>query len=82
MYRNSDIVLGDEPVSSIDPHQANSVLQIIKQSAATVILSLHDVQLAIEHFDRIIGLREGRVVFDLPSEEVGPEMLTDLYTPC
>ncbi len=82
MYRSSDIVLGDEPVASIDPHQANSVLQIIKQSAATVVLSLHDVQLAIELFHRIVGLREGRVIFDLSSEEVEREMLADLYKPC
>ena len=47
LYRGGDILLGDEPVSSIDPHQANAVLRLIKQSAATVVLSLHDVDLAL-----------------------------------
>jgi len=82
IYRGSDILLGDEPVSSIDPHQANSVLQTIKESAATVVLSLHDVDLALELFDRIIGLRAGRVAFDLSSSEVKESTLDDLFRPC
>ncbi len=82
LYRNSPVLLGDEPVSSIDPHQANTVLQIIKERAATVVLSLHDVGLALELFDRIVGLRAGRIAFDLPSAEVSEPMLGDLFTPC
>ena len=82
IYRNSSVLLGDEPVSSIDPHQANAVLQIIKGSSETVVLSLHDVDLALELFDRIVGLRAGRIVFDLPSAEVSEPMLADLFKPC
>ena len=82
IYRNSSVLLGDEPVSSIDPHQANAVLQIIKGSSETVVLSLHDVDLALELFDRIVGLRAGRIVFDLPSAEVSGPMLADLFKPC
>lgn len=82
IYRNSSVLLGDEPVSSIDPHQANAVLQIIKGSSKTVVLSLHDIDLALELFDRIIGLRAGRIAFDLPSAEVSEPMLADLFKPC
>jgi phosphonate transport system ATP-binding protein len=82
IYRGSDIVLGDEPVASIDPHQANAVLQYLRESAETVILSLHDVELALEYFDRIVGLRDGNVVFDLPCGQVDHTLLTDLYRPC
>ena len=82
IYRSSDIVLADEPVASIDPHQANAVLQCLKGSAETVILSLHDVELALEFFDRIIGLRDGQVVFDLPGAQVDHTLLSDLYRPC
>ena len=82
IYRGSEIVLGDEPVSSIDPHQANAVLNIIKDSAPTVVLSLHDVDLALELFDRIVGLRDGRIFFDLPSADVEQNMLAELYEPC
>ena len=79
IYRRSSIILGDEPVSAIDPHQAGGLLGLVKSSADTVILAMHDVQLALAAFPRVIGLREGRVVLDLPSEEVGEDTLADLY---
>ena len=79
IYRRSPIILGDEPVSAIDPHQAGTVLQLIVQSAPTVVLAMHDVQLAIEHFPRIVGLRDARVCFDLPASEVDERTLFDLY---
>ena len=79
IYRDSSIILGDEPVSAIDPHQAGALLDAIKKSADTVVLAMHDVQLALATFPRIIGLRQGRVVLDLPSEEVGEDTLVELY---
>ena len=79
IYRRSSIILGDEPVSAIDPHQADGLLELVKSSADTVILAMHDVQLALAAFPHVIGLREGRVFLDLPSEEVGEDTLADLY---
>ena len=79
VFRDSQILLGDEPVSAIDPHQAGRVLELIKQSASTVVLAMHDVQLALEHFPRAIALRDGQIVFDLPAEQVDPETLGHLY---
>ena len=79
IYRHSSIILGDEPVSAIDPHQAGGLLRVIKKSAGTVVLAMHDVQLALATFPRIIGLRQGKVVLDLPSEEVGEDTLVELY---
>ena len=79
VYRGCPIILGDEPVSSIDPHQAGTVLQLILQSAPTVVLAMHDVQLALEHFPRIVGLKDTKVCFDLPASEVDEGTLADLY---
>lgn len=79
IYRRSSILLGDEPVSAIDPHQAGGLLRLIKDSALTVVLAMHDVQLALATFPRIIGLRNGSVVLDLSSEEVDEDTLVDLY---
>jgi len=79
---NVDVLLGDEPVSSIDPHQANTVLQLIRERVSTVVLSLHDVGLALELFDRIIGLRAGRIEFDMTGDHVDRQMLAELYRPC
>ena len=82
VYRGVDVLLGDEPVSSIDPHQANTVLQLIRERVSTVVLSLHDVGLALELFDRIIGLRAGRIEFDMTGDHVDRQMLAELYRPC
>ncbi len=82
VYRAADILLGDEPVSSIDPHQAGAVLDLLKQRSNTLILAMHDVRLALGHFDRILGLRLGKIVFDLPGGKVDNKTLTDLYRPC
>ena len=79
VYRGSDVILADEPVSAIDPHQAGAVLELIK-SARTAVLAMHDVQLALQHFPRIVGLRDGGVFFDRPSADVDDKILTELYS--
>ena len=79
VYRGSDVSLADEPVSAIDPHQAGAVLELIK-SACTAVLAMHDVQLALQHFPRIVGLRDGGVFFDRPSADVDDKILTELYS--
>jgi phosphonate transport system ATP-binding protein len=68
-----DIVLADEPVASLDPKIARDILALIRDAAAergaTVVCSLHQVDLAREFADRIVGLRAGRVIFDdVPAE--------------
>jgi len=79
LYRQGSVLLGDEPVSSIDPHQAETVLNLLRNSFQTVILSLHTVHLSLESFGRIVGLRNGRILFDLPGNEVQNSHLTRLY---
>ena len=82
IYRGGDAVLGDEPVSAMDPHQAGAVLRLLVQRSGTLVLAMHDVQLALKHFGRIVGLRNGRMIFDLPSEQVDDHILADLYQAC
>ena len=82
IYRASDVMFADEPVSSVDPHQAGAVLDLIMKSQRTVILSLHAVELALQYARRIIGLRLGSIVFDLPAKQVSDSHLTQLYQPC
>lgn len=78
MYRGEDILLADEPVSSVDPHQADAVMELIIQTE-TVIMSLHAVEVALKFAERIIGLREGQLLFDLPAAQVTPTLLRELY---
>ncbi|MCZ6680921.1 MAG: ATP-binding cassette domain-containing protein [Candidatus Poribacteria bacterium] len=79
MYRGEGILLADEPISSVDPHQAGTVMELIMQNAETVIVSLHAVEFALKFAKRIIGLSNGEVQFDLPAEKVTLTMLKELY---
>jgi phosphonate transport system ATP-binding protein len=73
----------DEPLSSLDPTRARQALSALIDSAhargATLVTTLHQVDVALERFPRIIGLKAGRLVFDLPSHAVTREMLVVLY---
>lgn len=77
------VLLADEPVASLDPTRADSVLGMLGEWARTeerlVVTSLHDPALARHHFDRIVGIRSGRVVFDVPSARLSAALLDSLY---
>ena len=79
LFHGGDALLGDEPVSAVDEHQARSVLAAINAAFGTVILAMHDMTLALEFADRIIGLDYGRVVMDAPAAGLTRADLTPLY---
>lgn len=79
LYQNAPIVLGDEPVSSLDPKNARTVIEKLMHKDKTVILSLHNVELALEYSERIIALKQGKLQFDLPASEVSKSQIKDLY---
>ena len=54
IYRGEDILLADEPISSVDPLQADTVMEIIIQNTETVVLSLHAVEFALKFAQRIM----------------------------
>lgn len=73
----------DEPLSALDPMRARMAMTALVNLAAehqvTLVATLHQVDMALAHFPRIIGLRDGQLVFDLPSAQVSPERLAHLY---
>lgn len=77
------VVLADEPVASLDPQISRDILSLLKEAArelnATVICSLHQVDLAREFGDRIVGMRSGEIVFDGAPEEFDDQRLNRLY---
>ena len=77
------LFLVDEPLSALDPARAQqaitSLTQAAQQRGATLITTLHHVEMALHHFPRIVGLRGGALVFDLPAAQVTPERLHQLY---
>ncbi|MFJ4248270.1 phosphonate transport system ATP-binding protein [Pseudomonas helmanticensis] len=83
LYQAPQILLADEPVSAMDPVMAGHTLSILSRHArehnVTLVASLHAVDLALSHFPRIIGLRDGQIFFDSPSGQVSADMLDALY---
>jgi phosphonate transport system ATP-binding protein len=73
----------DEPLSSLDPARAQqaigALVQIAREQGITLLATLHHVEMALAHFARIIGLRDGRVSFDLPAAQVSDDHLERLY---
>jgi phosphonate transport system ATP-binding protein len=73
----------DEPLSALDPMRARMAMTALVGLAAerqvTLVATLHQVDMALAHFPRIVGLRGGQLVFDLPSAQVSREHLAHLY---
>jgi len=64
LHQGGALVLGDEPVSAVDSYQSLTVMDALHERFATVVLAMHDVDLALRYASRIIGLKQGRVVLD------------------
>ena len=83
LYQQPLALLVDEPVSFIDPARGRVVLELLtgqaRERGLTLVASLHDPGLAREHFDRIVGLRAGKVVLDVSAAELTEEQLELLY---
>jgi len=73
----------DEPLSALDPTRAEQAITALTAAARergiTLMATMHQVDTALAHFDRIVGLRDGAVAFDLPTAQVGREQLLQLY---
>jgi phosphonate transport system ATP-binding protein len=76
-------LLADEPVASLDPEAAEDIMRLLRRLAAeenlAVLCVLHQVELAYRYADRVVGIRSGRVAFDLPCAEVSREAVRRLY---
>ena len=89
LYQAPDLLLADEPVSSVDPERARAVVQLLVRLATDrglpLVVSLHDVELAREFFPRVIGLRDGHVHLESTRSgdgehgDLGSDALEDLY---
>jgi phosphonate transport system ATP-binding protein len=75
--------LVDEPLSALDPARAReataTLVALARERGITLVTTMHQVDMALAHFPRIVGLRDGQVSFDLPAAAVGHELLAQLY---
>jgi len=83
LVQGSRLLIADEPIASLDPSSARKVMNILKdlnqQDNITVMVSLHQVEYAMNYCPRTIALRDGEVVYDGPSKALTPDFLGELY---
>ena len=83
MISNAQLLLIDEPLSALDQQRGDQALASLCKMAhdrqATLVATLHHIEMALKFFPRIIGLAQGHIQFDLPVAQVTPELLAELY---
>jgi phosphonate transport system ATP-binding protein len=83
LVQDPRLLLADEPVASLDPSSAETVmgylLKAAKEHDVTALVSLHQVNIAAHFGERFIGLRDGEKLFDIERDELTPELIDDLY---
>ena len=83
LAQSPELLLIDEPTAALDPRTARQIMRLIcdicRESHLPAIINIHDVNLAKQFVQRIIGLRDGKVVFDGKPEQLNEEVLTRIY---
>ena len=83
MVQGAKVILADEPIASLDPESSRRVMDILAkvngEDGCTVVVSLHQVNVAMRYCARTVALHHGRVVYDGPSSALTPHLLRDLY---
>lgn len=83
MVQGAKVFLADEPIASLDPESSRKVMEILarvnREDRCTVVVSLHQVNVAIKYCARTVALHQGRIVYDGPSSALTPALLRELY---
>lgn len=83
LMQQPDLLLVDEPTASLDPKTSRQIMRIIVELAhergTPALVNIHDVGLAQSFSDRIIGLRQGEIVFDEATTSLNADVLTEIY---
>jgi phosphonate transport system ATP-binding protein len=83
LVQRANIILADEPIASLDPESSRKVMEILalinREDRTTVVVSLHQVDVALKYCARTIALHKGRLVYDGPSAALTPALLRELY---
>lgn len=83
LVQGAEVVLADEPIASLDPEASRKVMEILslinREDGSTIVVSLHQVDMAMRYCKRVIALHQGRVVYDGTASNLTPALLRDLY---
>lgn len=83
LLQNPEVLIADEPVASLDPRAGSAVMEllieIVRKRGMTVLCSLHQLELASEYGDRVVGMKAGRIELDGARESIGRAEMSGLY---
>lgn len=79
LYQQKAVFIGDEPLSSLDQVQGTALLHLIKARHQTVVIALHDKEMALNRFDRVIAIEDGRIAFDCDANTITCEQIDAIY---
>ncbi|MDF0605191.1 phosphonate ABC transporter ATP-binding protein [Neisseriaceae bacterium TC5R-5] len=83
LVQQARLVLADEPIASLDPESSRKVMEILarinREDGCTIMVSLHQVDIAIKYCPRVIALHQGHILYDGPAAALTPELLRRLY---
>ncbi|MDO9477419.1 MAG: phosphonate ABC transporter ATP-binding protein [Pseudohongiella sp.] len=83
LMQNPKLLLVDEPTASLDPKTSRQIMRLIcelcREQQLAAVINIHDVVLAQQFVDRVVGLRAGKLVFDGPPSALTEKTLTDIY---
>lgn len=84
LFQKPSALIADEPVAAVDPARARDTMELLtrisREEGLTLCMSLHNLELAREYLPRLVGLRDGQVVFDGASEDIDDAQIEALYT--
>ncbi|NER89063.1 ATP-binding cassette domain-containing protein [Moorena sp. SIO3A2] len=83
LVQNPDVILADEPISNLDRQMSREIMDLLKEisetGGKTLVTSLHSLEFACSHCDRLVGLQRGQIVFDVPPGVLSQSMIDKLY---
>jgi phosphonate transport system ATP-binding protein len=79
LYRRAPVLLADEPISALDGPMAHHVMQLLKERFQTSVIALHDVEMAMKYCNRIVGIQDGQIALDEPSDRLAAADIMSLY---
>lgn len=82
IYNQKKILLADEPISALDEYLSSKVLQVLNKKYETIVCAIHNVDLAVKNFERVIGLKNGKILVDKKCSELTDEDRQKLYYVC